>query len=97
MFLKIPIIRERLVILPLLFHSQEKKNKTHKKKKKPKRTNTIKKKNNKTIYDYVYINMISQISRLIIKKKKMKKKNKKYSHIGKTIGETTKQRLRNFS
>jgi len=42
MFLKIPIIRERLVILPLLFHSQEKKNKTHKKKKKPKRTNTIK-------------------------------------------------------
>jgi len=44
MFLKIPIIRERLVILPLLFHSQEKKNKTHKKKKKPKRTNTIKKK-----------------------------------------------------
>ena len=44
-------------------------------KKKPKRTNTIKKKNNKTIYDYVYINMISQISRLIIKKNGKKIKN----------------------
>ena len=71
MFLKIPIIRERLVILPLLFHSQEKKNKTHKKKKNPKEQTPLKKKNNKTIYDYVYINMISQISRLIIKKKKI--------------------------
>ena len=48
-------------------NTQEKKN--------PKEQTPLKK-NNKTIYDYVYINMISQISRLIIKKKKNEKKIK---------------------